>query len=58
VTDEEHTCFICYENKADIAMVPCGHGGQCHTCARRLLNMDRRCPMCRATVMGVVFLLV
>lgn len=58
MAEEEHLCFICYEQKADVALVPCGHGGQCYVCARRMLGLDRRCPMCRASVMGVVFLMV
>jgi hypothetical protein len=51
-------CFMCCERKANIILLACGHRGQCHLCTRRLLGTDRRCPMCRATVIGVIFLTV
>jgi hypothetical protein len=58
--DEEESaaqlCYMCCERKADIILLACGHRGQCHLCTRRLLGTDRRCPMCRATVIGVIFL--
>lgn len=54
----DETCFICFERKADITLLPCGHSGQCHVCVQRILRMDRRCPMCRASVAGVLFLMV
>lgn len=57
-SEEDHLCFICYEKEADVALVPCGHGGQCYLCARKVLSMDRRCPVCRQSVVGVVFLRV
>ena len=61
VRDEEgaaELCYMCCERKADIVLLACGHRGQCHLCTRRLLGADRRCPMCRATVIGVIFLMV
>ena len=51
-------CYMCCERKADVILLTCGHSGQCHMCTRRLLWADRRCPMCRAPVIGVVFLMV
>jgi hypothetical protein len=50
-------CYMCCERNADIILLACGHRGQCHLCTRRLLGTDRRCPMCRAPVIGVIFLM-
>jgi metal-dependent hydrolase (beta-lactamase superfamily II) len=25
-------CLVCYENKANIVLLPCRHGGICHFC--------------------------
>ena len=58
VGDEAELCYMCCERKADVILLTCGHRGQCHMCTRRLLGADRRCPMCRAPVIGVVFLMV
>ena len=56
--DTEELCFICFAQRPDVTMLPCGHRGQCHMCAQRLLSIDRRCPMCRASVVGVLLLMV
>ena len=48
-------CFICCNHPPDVLLVTCGHGGLCHLCAQRLLGMDRRCPLCRRSVNGVLF---
>jgi hypothetical protein len=45
----EETCFICMENKPDSAF-DCGNSGFCCTCAEKILETTRKCPLCRMTV--------
>lgn len=49
-------CNICFENEGDHVLLPCGHGGYCHTCAHQLLAsraIARTCPMCRAPLTSI-----
>lgn len=53
--DTADMCVICYENTGDRVMLPCGHGGYCSVCARRLfLRPPMLCPICRETLTGVI----
>lgn len=47
-------CYVCCDLAPDALLVPCGHGGLCHQCVRRQFGIDRRCPLCRRGVHGVV----
>lgn len=48
-------CYTCCDSPANVAFVPCGHGGLCHACAGRILGSSRRCPLCRGEIKGVLF---
>lgn len=53
--DTAEMCVICYEGYGDRVMLPCGHGGYCQTCARRLfLRSPMLCPICREPLRGVI----
>jgi len=48
-------CCICFENKADVRLYPCGHSPSCRLCfMRTLLTWQQEhkpnCPMCRKTI--------
>ena len=45
------TCGICYTRERTHAILPCGHGGLCETCANRVVRRGR-CSTCRGTVEG------
>jgi hypothetical protein len=45
---------VCYDTDADTVLLSCGHGGLCVECAARLWRSDRRCPLCRRDVHGVL----
>jgi predicted O-linked N-acetylglucosamine transferase (SPINDLY family) len=47
---ELETCVICYTEKKNVVLVPCGHTF-CNTCA---LRMGERCGFCREMVHDVV----
>ena len=45
------TCTVCYSRQGNYAVIPCGHGGLCQSCAKR--SKDRgKCFGCRAEVEG------
>jgi hypothetical protein len=52
--DPDLQCYVCCNLMSDVTLVPCGHHGLCHQCARTLLHINRRCPLCRQEVGGLV----
>ncbi|KAF1834940.1 hypothetical protein BDW02DRAFT_497284 [Decorospora gaudefroyi] len=61
-TDEEMTkvlaCQVCYQQIADVAVLPCGHMVMCQWCADVVVPVKHghipqrptKCPMCRKQV--------
>jgi len=47
-------CYVCCDSMSDVALLYCGHSGLCLTCARKVLAEDRRCPLCRSAIVGVM----
>ena len=49
-------CTICCSAVQDAVLQPCGHGGFCFGCAKRLFAPPQRgnCPLCRASVHEVL----
>jgi len=43
---KENACTICFDNIANIQLLPCQHGGFCDECSKMLDN----CPMCRSPI--------
>ena len=56
VSENVELCYTCFETQPDTILIACGHRGLCSACAARLWTIDRRCPLCRRAVHGVVFL--
>nr|CAD7198951.1 unnamed protein product [Timema douglasi] len=42
----EDSCTLCFDKRASVRLVPCGHEGFCPVCADQLAE----CPMCRASI--------
>ena len=40
-------CCICYENKADCLLIPCGHIVACSSCLENWFKSKKSCPFCR-----------
>jgi hypothetical protein len=55
-TTDDNLCYACADLGANTALLACGHRGLCLACATRLWQVDRRCPLCRRGVDGVMFL--
>lgn len=45
--NEDETCHICCEKKADCIVIPCGHIGYCHKCLNKWLQDNQKCPHCQ-----------
>lgn len=49
-------CHVCYERTAEVILLPCRHGGLCHSCLRMFLYSKpvhrggRCCPFCRSRI--------
>jgi len=48
--DEENSCKICFENRIDCVIIPCGHISICINCSVGL----KLCPMCRQDIVQVI----
>ncbi|XP_066996878.2 RING finger and SPRY domain-containing protein 1 [Anabrus simplex] len=42
----EDSCTLCFDKRATVRLLPCGHQGFCSSCSALLAE----CPMCRATI--------
>jgi len=40
-------CTICCDKIADAVLIPCGHGGLCFNCAKRIGGQNADCYLCR-----------
>jgi Zinc finger, C3HC4 type (RING finger) len=51
-------CLVCYEREGNNVLMPCGHGGYCLPCSRRILDHPdpgrRVCPVCRTFIQSAV----
>ncbi|XP_071446628.1 RING finger and SPRY domain-containing protein 1-like [Hetaerina americana] len=46
----EDSCTLCFDQKASVRLLPCGHRGFCSSCTNQLAE----CPMCRSSIKEVV----
>merc|ERR1719310_1911008 len=47
-------CCVCMDARKDAVLTPCGHKAMCVQCAEALKARERRCPVCRQHIGGVV----
>lgn len=54
--DETKACKVCFENKANTVLDPCGHATFCLTCVRTIVSQGEqpKCPMCNADIKKVI----
>lgn len=46
----EDSCTLCFDKRASVRLIPCGHSGFCLKCTKQLAE----CPMCRAAISETV----
>eukprot|EP01006_Ploeotia_vitrea_P012183 TRINITY_DN3238_c0_g1_i1.p1 TRINITY_DN3238_c0_g1~~TRINITY_DN3238_c0_g1_i1.p1 ORF type:complete len:277 (-),score=16.78 TRINITY_DN3238_c0_g1_i1:41-871(-) len=49
IDSDNNKCKICWENKSDSVLLPCGHVAFCMGCAKKL----KSCPLCRSGINNV-----
>lgn len=49
-TRAQANCCVCLAAPRECAFTPCGHRCICRVCGITAVRLDRRCPICRATV--------
>mmetsp|Transcript_94430 Transcript_94430/g.245927 ORF Transcript_94430/g.245927 Transcript_94430/m.245927 type:complete len:196 (+) Transcript_94430:1-588(+) len=47
---DEDLCKICYDQRVDVVLYPCGHFILCRWCAQKVSD----CPVCRQTLVDVI----
>lgn len=47
-------CVNCSVNKADVVILPCGHGTFCNDCLEEWSETNNNCPTCGITMTDVV----
>lgn len=47
-------CCVCMDARKDAVLTPCGHKAMCMQCAEMLKVRERRCPVCRVHIDGVI----
>ena len=51
---EELTCIVCMDLKPDTILVPCSHNNLCRPCAEKIVQRDKRCPIDRIHITGII----
>ena len=49
--DEDKQCIICISNEKNIVL-NCGHMNMCATCAIKIINTNKKCPMCNVSIIS------
>lgn len=47
---ESQTCVICCDKAPDAVLLPCGHGGICFDCGKRIGKQGGDCHLCRKVI--------
>lgn len=49
---DDTECSVCMAEENVAAFAPCGHQCVCMACAQRVMEQNRRCPVCREPCTG------
>ena len=52
--DENSTCIVCMDRRAEVVLVPCGHQNMCSPCAHQWDGEQKGCPMDRINISGIL----
>ena len=48
------SCYACMDSEANTYLLNCGHSGLCVACARKIIQANQHCPLCRQAIAGIV----
>eukprot|EP00633_Aureoumbra_lagunensis_P009877 CAMPEP_0197323796 /NCGR_PEP_ID=MMETSP0891-20130614/70736_1 /TAXON_ID=44058 ORGANISM="Aureoumbra lagunensis, Strain CCMP1510" /NCGR_SAMPLE_ID=MMETSP0891 /ASSEMBLY_ACC=CAM_ASM_000534 /LENGTH=461 /DNA_ID=CAMNT_0042816515 /DNA_START=575 /DNA_END=1960 /DNA_ORIENTATION=- len=52
--DDEILCAICNDNERSIVLQPCSHLAVCASCAEKISEKSKECPLCRGPIESVL----
>ena len=52
-TNDSNKCFICMSSPREVTFDPCSHCYLCQSCADKILNQFKKCPVCKVGATGV-----
>lgn len=53
---EGHQCLICFDAKKTMMFVPCTHLCACEPCAREVMGVFGKCPLCRTPIEDLTYI--
>ena len=54
--DENQSCLVCLDRKADVVLIPCGHQNLCGPCAHQWNEEKKGCPTERIPIAKILSL--
>ena len=54
--EEDFTCIVCMDRKPEVALVPCSHNNLCRACADEIYKNEKKCPVDRMEIEGIISL--
>jgi len=54
LVENEHLCFVCFDENPDGVLMECGHAGLCVACSKNLCQRGCGCPICRSDITRVL----
>ena len=52
--EEELTCIVCMDLQPEVVLVPCAHNNLCRPCAEKINQNDKKCPIDRIPITGII----
>lgn len=47
---DDDLCSVCMHNQKEVVLQPCGHRCVCQQCYDRIMNGNKKCPVCRGII--------
>ena len=51
---EDLECIVCMDLKPDVVLVPCTHNNLCHSCANKIYQEQKKCPIDRIKITDII----
>lgn len=57
-SNDSSDCIICMSEKIDVIVLPCNHMCICYNCCVDFRAKNKKCPICRARIYCVFFIII
>ena len=51
---EELECIVCMDRKPEVVLVPCEHNNLCRSCAQKIYQKQKKCPIDRIRITDII----